>query len=413
MSPADGDLIAHYRLACAGAGMLPDVTTLQALSERAPTLTARGDAPAMALLSLLSSGFASHVTCLSLGRSPLSPTTVAALAGFLRDSNRSVSELRLPRAKLRDEGASAILAALVAAGDTSPLRSLDLRSNKLRPVTAHSLAAAMKDPKVSGGIARLSYLDLSNNYVGYDGVRALEHAAAARAHSGGRLEMQLYGNLVLVEVLNGVTHGIGVLAALVVGSILVYRASGVLPGYQTLSMSLYVISLCTMFFSSCLYHCFFRLPAAQRFWHTADHCSIFILIAGSYTPFVACYTLDPPTVAGPFVLAVVWISAIIGVLIAFKVIRTSDNVRTFFALAMGWVGLLVVRTIFQRMTSLILSLVVSGGLSYSGGIAFYIAGKRRPMMHVYWHLAVMFGGALHMYALWILVSARALAQRVM
>lgn len=410
MVPADSDLVGMYRSACAGVGMLPDVLTLQMMAERAPTLSARGDAPVMALLSMLSSGLLPHVTSLHMGRSSLSPKAVAALARFLRDANRSVSELRLERAKLRDEGASTLLAAIVAAGSSSPLRSLDLRSNKLQPSTAHSLAAAMGDIKVAGGISRLSYLDLSNNYFGDVGVQVLKKAAAMRAESEGTVELLLHGNLVLVEVLNGVSHGIGVLSALVIGSILVYRASHVLPGYQVLAMALYVISLCTMFFSSCLYHCFFRLPAAQRFWHTADHCSIFVLIAGSYTPFVACYTMDPPTVAGPVVLAVVWISAIIGVLIAFKVVRASDNVRSGFALAMGWVGLLVVRTIFNRMSTFILSLVVAGGLSYSGGILFYLAGKTRPMMHVYWHLAVMLGGGLHMYALWNHVSIQAALQ---
>lgn len=408
MVPAAADLVRAYRAACAEANTLPDTLTLQCMAERTPTLSARGDAPVMAVLSMFMAGDLPHVTSLHFGRAALGPVTVAALAKFLRTENHSVSELRLNGAKLRDGGASALLAAVVAAGGASPLRSLHLGSNKLRPRTALSIAAAIGDAKVAGGLARLSQLDLSNNYFGVAGVEALQHAASVHEEENGRpLDIRVSGNLVLVEVLNGVTHGIGVMLALVIGSVLVYRSSKVLPGYQTLAMAVFVLSLCTMFLSSCLYHCFFRLPAAQRFWHTADHCSIFVLIAGSYTPFVACYTLDPLTVAGPIVLAVVWISAIVGVLIAFKVVRASDRVRSGFALAMGWVGIAVVRTIFFRMSTLILSLVVAGGLSYSGGVFFYLAGKRRPMMHVYWHLAVMLGGGIHMYALWNHVSVRA------
>lgn len=410
MAPPAADLVRAYRAACADANTLPDTLTLQCMAERAPTLTARGDAPVMAVLSMFMAGDLPHVTSLHFGRAALAAPTVAALADFLRSENRSVSELRLNGAKLRDGGASALLAAVVAAGAASALRSLHLGSNKLRPRTAFSLAAAIGDAKVAGGISRLSHLDLSNNYFGCDGVDALQCAASLRAENDRPLDIHLSGNLVKVEVLNGITHGVGVILALVIGSVLVYRSSKVLPAYQTFAIALYVLSLCTMFLSSCLYHCFFRLPAAQRFWHTADHCSIFILIAGSYTPFVACYTLDPLTIAGPIVLAVVWISAIVGVLIAFKVVRASDHVRSGFALAMGWVGLAVVRTIFHRMSSFILGLVVAGGLAYSGGVVFYLAGKRRPMMHVYWHLAVMLGGGLHMYGLWNHVSVRAALQ---
>jgi hemolysin III len=410
METPEPDILVAYRSACDMAGMLPDVPTLGALREGCPTLSACGDAAVVALLSLLSSGAAPHVTCLHFGGSALDSATITALASFLREGNKAVSELRLPKARLRDAGASALLAALLAAGKASPLRTLDIRSNKLKASTAYSLAAALGDPAAAGGIARLSYLDVSNNYIGHEAAVALESAAAARAKVDGPLELRVYGNLVLVEVLNGVTHGVGVLLALIAGSILVYRASSVLPAYQTLSMALYVISLCTMFLSSCLYHCFFRLPAAQKFWHTADHCSIFILIAGSYTPFLACYTMDPPTVAGPFVLAVVWISAIVGVLIAFKIIRATDRIRSGFALAMGWSGLTVIRTIHQRMSVYVLTFVVAGGLAYSGGIAFYLAGKKKPMMHVYWHLAVMLGGSLHMFGLWSLVSTRAVEQ---
>lgn len=405
---APADVLATYRSCCDKAGVLPDVSTLSALSEGSPTLCARGNSAVLAVLDLLSSGKVPHVSSLHFGGRPLRPDTIVAIATFLRENNRSVSELKIPKARLRDEGSSALLAGLLGAGKRSPLRKLDFRGNKLSTPTALALSAAMTDPVTSGGIARLTHLDVSNNYLGTDGIEALQTSAAARGKSEP-IEMRHYGNHVLVEILNGVTHGVGLLVALVMGSILVYRSSQTLPVYQTVSLALYVASLCTMFLSSCLYHCFFRLPGAQRFWHTADHCSIFILIAGSYTPFVTCYTLDPLTVAGPIVLAVVWISAIVGVLISFKVIRAPDKVRTFLALAIGWSGLCVVETVFLRMSTVVVSLVVAGGVAYSGGIGFYLAGKKKPVMHVYWHLAVMLGGALHMIALWHVVTIRAIA----
>jgi hemolysin III len=123
-----------------------------------------------------------------------------------------------------------------------------------------------------------------------------------------------------------------------------------------------------------------------------------------------CYTFDPMTVSGPFCLVAVWICAVIGVLMGLRVIRAENATRAYFALAMGWIGIIPVRTMVARMEWQVFALVFAGGVAYSGGVYFYIGGRRRPMMHVIWHLAVMLGGSLHYAALWQFVSLRQVAQ---
>jgi hemolysin III len=239
------------------------------------------------------------------------------------------------------------------------------------------------------------------------GVVALEKAVAQRPH--GAISVNVMGNLVLVEVLNGITHGIGSLGAIIGGISMIHYAWPVLPLYQTLSVLLFCASLLTMFLSSCLYHSCFRVPGLREFLHGMDHCSIFILIAGSYTPFISCYTLDPITAAGPVVLVLVWIFAIIGVLMSLQVIPAGRRTRAFFALAMGWIGIAPVKTLAARMEPGAMASVFAGGMAYSGGLVLYLLGKRVPMLHVFWHLAVMLGGGLHFYAIWHYPVQKAIA----
>jgi hemolysin III len=381
-------------ISCGPAGFEGEAAAVAASSN---ARSARGDANVLALLDeLAASSDADEVSELVLGGAALSPETIARIADFLR-SNSSVHTLSLARARIGDAGLAQVLTALLDAGPKSPLTAIDLRKNRLSTASAKSFAAALLDPE-NGGVARLAVVDVSNNNMEHAGVVALEAAVAQRV--GAPVRMDTTGNLVLVEVLNGVTHGIGSLGAIVGGMFMLYYAWPVLPMYQTLSILLFCSSLLTMFLSSCLYHSCFRVPGLREVLHSMDHCSIFILIAGSYTPFVSCYTLDPMTVAGPIVLVLIWTFAIIGVLMSLQVIPAGRSTRAFFALAMGWIGVAPVRTLASRMQPGAIASVVAGGLAYSGGLILYLLGKRVPMLHVFWHLAVMLGGGLHFFAIW-------------
>lgn len=386
-----------YRRACLDANILPCYETLASLERGETALSAKGDGLATALLSFLSKTGAPGVTSVNFGGAALSPGTIAAICTFVRDQNVSVRTLHLRKTKLRDKGASMLLSALLAAGAETPLRELDIRSNKLSFATAKSLGAALLD-RHNGGIGKLTAIDVSNNHMGHKGVAALNSAIASRGKGGPEVSLRAAGNMVVVETLNGITHGLGVLFTIIFGTLLVATSYPLVPFSQTLSLTLFCASLCTMFLSSTLYHSFHRIPPAHRFFHTADHCSIFVLIAGSYTPFIVCYAMDPPTVLGAISLCVIWICAIVGVLISFKIIPANPKVRSFFALGMGWSGVLVGPTILSRMPTAVMVYVVAGGLSYTGGTVFYLMGRSRPVLHVIWHLAVMLGGGLHIYA---------------
>lgn len=292
------------------------------------------------------------------------------------------------------------------------LKTLNLRRNGLTKASASALAGMFvpSSDTEPNAFAFLRTLDLTNNNLGHVGCTIVSDAAsqlsvypsnkltADESHSSPTVLID--GNLVLVEVLNGITHGFGSLVTVFASALMLLTARNILPMYQTISLLIFCTSLFTMFLSSCVYHSCFRVRHDIReMFHAADHCAIFLLIAGSYTPFLTCYTFDPPTRLGPATLVLAWILAIIGILMSLKVIYASRKTRALFALGMGWIGLMPVKLMLERMPRGAVHTVVAGGLSYSFGVIFYLAGKRRPMLHVIWHFAVMLGGGLHFHAL--------------
>lgn len=337
-------------------------------------------------------------TSLTICSPSLSPQSFSALCNFISNLNSHVNELNLSGVSLGDASVIRLFASLAKSRESpSPLVRISMQNVGFQTNGAKKIASIFRD----ADLGRLEYLDLSNNIANWPGVKAIESAIAARAQAGHRpIEVDLDGNLVIVELLNAVTHGIGAGGALAGGILMAVRAVQLeLPLATIASLLVFVGSLFTLMTSSCVYHSCFRYPRTSRQLRKADHCSIFILIAGSYTPFVVCYTLDPPTVCGPLTLIAVWMCATAGIIMSLSS-SGSNRTRALFALGMGWLGAFSVRTMVERMQSGALSSVVMGGVIYSVGIVFYLLGKRQPIMHVVWHVAVMLGGGFHYFALW-------------
>jgi hemolysin III len=394
-----------YRHHCARVGSASSTAVLRGLATASPTLQACGDEAVFPLLTLLRAGGAPHVRSLKLGGRALSSETISQLAGLLREQRSCgacVETLQLHKVRLDGAGFAELILALRDAGEKSPLRELMMRGNVLSCAAGMALAEALSASGQNGGVSALTRLDVSNNNLEHCGVVAIEKAVKYKEG----FELVIDGNLIVVEILNSITHGVGVVASIGAGAVLAYRAYGVLEMYQLLAILLFCASLCTMFFSSCMYHSLFRYPPLRDVMHSCDLCSVFVLIAGSYTPFLVFYTFDPMTVSGPIALTLVWFCAIVGVLMGLNVIRAASVTRAYFALAMGWSGIFPLRTIFERMEPEIMVLVFAGGIAYSAGVYWYIGGRRKPMMHVVWHLAVLLGGGLHYAALWRHVSLR-------
>lgn len=195
------------------------------------------------------------------------------------------------------------------------------------------------------------------------------------------------------EIANSVSHGIGLLATLVAFPILVNTAlhRGDLAG--TVGAIVFATTMVLLYLTSTLFH---ALPPnrAKRVFQILDHSAIYLLIAGTYTPFTLG-VLNGPWGWTLFVL--VWVMAVAG-----TVFKTLGGVRyttfsTWMYLAMGWLVLIAIEPVWTLMPKWGLFWLVAGGIAYTVGAVFFMAERIR-YFHFVWHLFVVMGTACHFIA---------------
>ncbi|WHI44544.1 hemolysin III family protein [Microbulbifer sp. EKSA008] len=195
------------------------------------------------------------------------------------------------------------------------------------------------------------------------------------------------------EIANSVTHGVGALLAI--------AGLGVLTGFAALrgdawhivSSSVYASTLILCFLASTLYHAVSHI-GAKAILRTLDHSSIFLLIAGTYTPFTLV-TLRGPW--GWWLFGIIWGLALIGLIIQFTPLKKIRALSITLSALMGWVVVAAIKPLSDSLETGGLWLLVLGGLCYTGGIAFYLWRSLR-FHHAIWHLFVLAGGILHFFA---------------
>lgn len=202
--------------------------------------------------------------------------------------------------------------------------------------------------------------------------------------------------LITNEVLNAVTHGIGVILSIVGFVFLMKKAN---TGLDYLSFIVYGVSLLLLFLSSTLFHSLI-FTKAKKVFQTFDHCSIYLLIAGTYTPYCLLYIQG---VIGIVLLSIIWVAAIIG--IVYKSLNLSkqtsvSKLSTILYNVMGWAVVVALPSLYQNVGLQGLLLLVGGGVAYTVGSVFY-SMKNRRFMHVVWHLFVMLGALLMFFSIYL------------
>jgi len=212
----------------------------------------------------------------------------------------------------------------------------------------------------------------------------------------GGLELEERPQTLGEEIANSVSHGIGLLAALIAFPILVGSAfnRGDLAG--TVGASVFATTMVLLYLASTLFH---ALPPnrAKRVFQILDHSAIYLLIAGTYTPFTLGVLRG---VWGWTLFGLVWGLAVIG-----TVFKTLGGVRyttfsTWVYLAMGWLVLIAIEPVWTLVPKWGLFWLVAGGIAYTAGTVFFMAERIR-YFHFVWHLFVVLGTACHFIAvLW-------------
>ena len=196
------------------------------------------------------------------------------------------------------------------------------------------------------------------------------------------------------EIANGITHGLGVIFSIAGLAILTAFASVFGTVWHIVACSIYGVTQILMYTASTLYHSI-PVPRAKKFLRLLDHSAIYLLIAGTYTPF-ALVNLRGPW--GWSILIAIWGLAIAGIALQSKLIRLSKLVTALPYVAMGWVAVIAVKPLLDAVAPGGLWLLVLGGLAYTAGTLFYV-WKRLPFHHAIWHGFVLLGSVLHFFSI--------------
>lgn len=197
------------------------------------------------------------------------------------------------------------------------------------------------------------------------------------------------------EIANAVSHGVGLVAALTATPFLLAQASRRGGTVAVVGAGVFAASMALLYLGSTLYH---SLPhgTAKRVFRVIEHSAIYVLIAGTYTPFTLGALRGP---WGWTVLGVVWGLAVVGVLQEAIGRLRRPVLGMALYLGMGWLVIVAIRPMWLHMPAAGLLWLLAGGIAYTAGVAFY-ASKRLRYGHFVWHLFVLAGTTCHFVAVW-------------
>ncbi len=198
------------------------------------------------------------------------------------------------------------------------------------------------------------------------------------------------------EFWNTLTHGLGAVLA-VVALVLLIVFSAYNGSAMHLAVSLvFGISLVLLYSASTIYHAVVKLKW-KRFFRLIDHLSIYVLIAGTYTPFAL---LGLKGTWGWTIFGLIWAFAIVGFIFKFSPLRRSEKLSLSLYALMGWLIIIAIKPLLANVPSPALWYLLGGGLCYTFGIYFY-AKEKIPYNHAIWHVFVLGGSTLHFLGIFL------------
>jgi len=195
------------------------------------------------------------------------------------------------------------------------------------------------------------------------------------------------------EIANSITHGVGLILAIAGLGVLIAFASRLGNAWHVVSCTIFATTLILQYTFSTLYHSI-QLPRAKSVMRVLDHSAIFLLIAGTYTPFML---VNLRGAWGWTLLTVIWSLALLGVLFQVSLLRSWQGLSLGLYIGMGWVVVVAIKPMLDAVAPGGLILLLLGGLAYTSGVVFYL-WKSLSYHHAIWHGFVLAGSILHFFA---------------
>ncbi|HIF9074196.1 TPA: PAQR family membrane homeostasis protein TrhA [Photobacterium damselae] len=208
------------------------------------------------------------------------------------------------------------------------------------------------------------------------------------------------GYSVKEEIANSVSHGLGMIFGIVgLVLLLVQAVNAKADALSIVSLSIYGGSMILLYLASTLYHAI-PFERAKQALKTFDHCAIFLLIAGTYTPFLLISLRTPLAIT---LMVIIWLLALMGIAAKIVFVYRFKKLSLITYLTMGWLSLIAIYQLAMALSTGGLVLLALGGLIYSIGVVFYV-NKRIPYNHAIWHLFVLGGSICHFCAIYFYVK---------
>jgi hemolysin III len=204
------------------------------------------------------------------------------------------------------------------------------------------------------------------------------------------------------EIANSATHGAALLASLAAVPILVLGALRNGDGWRVASAAVFGATLIALYGASTLYHAW-KPGDFKRALRIVDHSAIYLLIAGTYTPFMVGALRG---VWGWTMLAIIWTLALLGVVAKWSLGIRFPRLSTALYVAMGWLIVIAAKPMATHMSPNGLAWLAAGGLCYTGGVVFYATDARLRYGHAVWHLFVAAGSCCHFVAVLLYAGPR-------
>jgi len=192
------------------------------------------------------------------------------------------------------------------------------------------------------------------------------------------------------ERFNSISHLVGTAAAMAGTAYLIVVAAHQGDPWKVVSFSIYGASLVLLYLFSTLYHSLHH--TGKALFQKLDHLAIYLLIAGTYTPF-ALVTLRGPW--GWLIFGLVWLLAVLGIAVDILMPKGRRIIPVVIYLVMGWLIVIALKPLLHSLPTAGVIWLISGGLFYTSGVYFYIRDKKVPHFHGIWHLFVIAGSLCH------------------
>ena len=205
------------------------------------------------------------------------------------------------------------------------------------------------------------------------------------------------------EIFNMTSHIVGGALGIVALVLCVVFAAVHGNGYGVVSGAIYGVTMIILYTMSSIYHGLNPKRKAKKVFQVLDHCSIYLLIAGSYTPFALCTLREYNTALGWTIFGVIWFVAILGIILNSIDIKKFRVFSMICYLVMGWCIVFRINLLPELLGTAGFVLLLIGGLSYTVGAILYGLGKKHKYMHSVFHLFILLGSLLQFFTILLYV----------